>query len=562
MWMTIAFQLIGGIGLVLYGMHVMSEGLKKACGNKLRSILSNLTNNPIIGLFAGIVITVVFQSSSATSVFLVGLTNSAIITLQQSLAVMLGAGIGTSITAQLIALKITEIALPIIGVGAVVIFFCKRQRHQNIGLAIIGFGLLFLGLKLMSDAMYPLRDNPYFVNTLMQLSDRPILAFLVAIAFTIVINSSAAAIGMIMVLYMQGSIELIPALYMLLGANVGTPFTAILASLSAIREAQRVAVAFFLFKVVGALIFIPFITYLAEAVKWLTPTALGFQIANAHLIFNIVLAVILIPFTKQLTKIIKKLVPDKLDDSKEIKPKYIDDTLIDTPALAIGMAHKEALRITDMVTDLVTQSNSLFKKYNQDKVDELLQKEEHIDKLFTITNEYLTKIMQQKLCKDNFNKSMGILNIVKDYEHIGDIVEKNIIYKAESKHANNTDFSEDGYREITNMQNTIVEMLHLVNTAVENNSCQLVERAKKLYEDVVEMEFRYRMSHFARLQMGKQASINTSSIHLDLINSYLKIADHLNNVCSVLTDEVSCTWHDEIELIYGPQSCPVSLSKD
>lgn len=544
------------MGLLLYGMFIMSEGLQKFAGHRLRHILSTLTQNKLIGLLIGALVTIIFQSSTATTVILVGLTSASVICLKQTLAVILGADIGTTITAQLIALKVTEISLPIVGIGATIIFFCHKDRTRLIGKILMGFGLLFLGLKIMADSMAPLQDDPYFANILMQMSDRPVLAIIIAAIFTFLVHSSAATIGIIMLLAMQGLISLHPAIYLLLGANIGTSFTAVLSSLGSNREAQRVAAAHLLFKLVGVLIFLPFINLFANLLQWITPNS-GFQVANAHTIFNIAIALLFLPFTTHFAHLLERIIPEKGRDINEITPKYIDMSLTSTPSIAIGMAQKEIIRITDRVTEMVMHCDEMFKQYDSNIVEKVLKREEEVDALSEATNLYLTKLMRKTLTKEEFNQCMGLVHIVKDYEHIGDVVEKNIIYLAESKHANNVDFTEDGHKEITAMAHKAIEMLHVVNTAIVTNNCYLAERANKLHEELVDMEFRFRMSHFARMQMGADNSENTSSIFLDIINSYLRMAEHLDNVTLALTDEVSCTWQDEMELIYGPNSCPV-----
>jgi phosphate:Na+ symporter len=561
MWKEITLSMMGGMGLLLYGMYIMSEGLQKFAGNKLRNILSTLTQNRLVGLLVGAVVTIIFQSSTATTVILVGLTSASIISLRQTLAVILGSDIGTTVTAQLIALKVTEISLPIVGIGATIIFFCKNDRSRLIGKILMGFGLLFLGLKIMADSMAPLRNDPYFTDLLMQMSDRPALAIIIAAIFTFLVHSSAATIGIIMLLAMQGLVPLHSAIYLLLGANIGTSFTAILSSLGSSREAQRVATAHFLFKLVGVLIFLPFISLFADLIKWLTPNC-GFQVANAHTIFNIAIALLFLPFTARFARLLEIIVPDKPTDVVEIAPQYLDESLIATPSIAIGMAQKEIIRITDRVTEMVMRCDQMFKDYNDTTVEEVLVKEDEVDTLSEATNRYLTRLMRQTLTKEEFNQCMGLVHIVKDYEHIGDVIEKNIVYLAESKHANNVDFTSDGHKEITAMVHKTIEMLHVVNTAIVTNNCYLAERAKELHEELVDMEFRFRMSHFARMQMGTADSENTSSIFLDIINSYLRMAEHLNNVTLALADEVSCTWQDEVELIYGPNSCPVKRSTD
>ena len=551
-WQSAVLNMIGGMGLLLYGMYILSEGLQKIAGKKLREALTSLTKNRIIAMGLGALVTILFQSSTATTVILVGLTSASIISLRQTLAVILGADIGTTVTAQLIALKITEISLPIVGIGATIIFFSKKHKYKRIGQVLIGFGLLFLGLKIMSDTMYPLRDDPMFSKMLLQMSDSPLMAMIVAAIFTFLVHSSAATIGIIMLLSMQHLIALEPAVYMLFGANIGTAFTAVLSSLGSSRESQRVATAHLLFKVVGVLLFLPFVTPFAELMQKLTSNA-GFQVANVHTFFNIVIALLFVPFVSNFARLLELIVPEKKEPGNDVAPKYLDDSLLNSPELAIGMATKEIMHISDHVTDMTKDIYPLLKSYDPDNAEKIHKKEDHIDLLSTATNKYLTHLLRQQLNKDEFNRTMGLVHIVRDYEHIGDIIEKNLLSKAESKYVNNLDFSTEGYTDIMTMHRKIIELLHVVNTGFATNSCMAAEKAKTIQEDIVDLEFRLRMSHIARMQKGALETENTSFIHMDVINAYLRISEHLKNIAMALTDEVSCTWHDE-SLILTPPS--------
>ncbi|MEG6523279.1 Na/Pi cotransporter family protein [Desulfotomaculum sp. 1211_IL3151] len=550
-WQSTILSMIGGMGLLLYGMYVLSEGLQKIAGKKLREALTTLTKNRIIAMGLGAMVTILFQSSTATTVILVSLTSASIISLRQTLAVILGADIGTTVTAQLIALKATEISLPIVGIGATIVFFSKNNKNKRIGQVLIGFGLLFLGLKIMSDTMYPLRNDPAFENLLLQMSDRPVLALALAAVFTFLVHSSAATIGIIMLLAMQGMITLVPAIYMLFGANIGTAFTAILSSLGSSRESKRVATAHLLFKVVGVLLFLPFVTPLAALMSNITANA-GFQVANVHTLFNIAIAILFVPFVSQFVRFLEYIIPDKKEAADDVIPKYLDESLISSPELAIGMATKEIMHISDHVTDMMREVYPLLKNFDQDHAEKLLQKEHHIDVLSKASNKYLTLLLRHQLSKDEFNKTMGLVHIVRDYEHIGDIIEKNLMSKAESKSVNNLDFSEEGHKDIQAMHNKVFELLHLVNTCFATNSCLLAEKAKSFQEDIADLEFRLRMSHIARMQKGAEETVNTSFIHMDVINAYLRISEHLKNIAMALTDEVSCTWHDEALILTPP----------
>jgi len=400
----IILSVIGGMGLLLYGMHIMSEGLQKIAGHRLRDAMSSLTQNKIISLIVGALITVLFQSSTATTVILVGLANASIITLKQTLGIILGADIGTTVTAQLIALKVTEIALPVVGIGATIVFFSKRDKYRRIGQAILGFGLLFLGLKIMADGMYPLRDSQFFKDILLQMSDNPLLAIFAAALFTFLVHSSAATIGIMMVLAMQGMLPLVSAIYLMYGANIGTSFTAVLSSLSSTREAQRVATAHVIFKAAGVLVFLPFTIPFAEFMQTLAAGP-GFQVANAHTFFNIAIAFIFLPFTSYFAVFLEKIVPERKERFTE--PRYLDDSLIGTPSIAIGLALKEIIYISDNTVKMLKEVKKVLDSYNSDLVESILKTEHRVDRHTLATRQYLTQVLRNPISKEEITKWCG-----------------------------------------------------------------------------------------------------------------------------------------------------------
>jgi phosphate:Na+ symporter len=302
--------LFGGIGVLLYGIQVMGDGLQKILGKQLRRLLESVTQRPLLGVLAGVLVTILFQSSTATTVILVGLANAAVITLRQSMPVILGADIGTVVTAQLIALKFTELSLLIVGVGAPVVFFAKQDRYRRIGQAAMGFGLLFLGLKIVGDSLQPLQKVPEFTRLLLAVSEHPLLAIGAASVITFLIHSSAAVLGIIMALAGYGLIDLHGAVYLILGCNLGTSFTALLSSIGSRREAQRVALAHFFSKLGGTILFSLLVPWFAALLAWMTSKP-AFQVANAHTVFNVGLAALFLPFSRWGSRFLEWLIPDK-----------------------------------------------------------------------------------------------------------------------------------------------------------------------------------------------------------------------------------------------------------
>ena len=351
-WELLIIGMLGGLALFLYGIRKMSEGMKKTAGNKIRTILAALTRNRFMALFIGAFVTMVIQSSSATTVMLVGFVQAGLLNFMQSLGIILGADIGTTITAQLIAFKVTDYALLMIAIGFGLQLIARDDDLLNIGEIVMGFGILFYGMKLMSDAMQPLRDLPGIIETMKSL-ENPLLGLLIGTAFTALVQSSAASIGVVIVLAHQGLVTLESGIPIILGANIGTCITAGLASINATREAKRVALAHVLFKVAGVMLFIFWIPAFAELIRNISArfgSDIARQIANAHTFFNVSLGIVFLPFINIFSLVIMKILPDKAEGLSVIpSTEYLDETSFSTPSLAIELARKETSRMAQIL---------------------------------------------------------------------------------------------------------------------------------------------------------------------------------------------------------------------
>ncbi|MCP3900328.1 MAG: Na/Pi cotransporter family protein [Desulfobacteraceae bacterium] len=335
-WTKLLIGLAGGLAFFLYGMEKMSEGMKNSAGNKMRSILASLTKNPLIGLTVGTIVTMVIQSSSATTVMLVSFVQAGLLNLYQCLSVILGAGIGTTITAQMIAFKLTDYALLMVAIGFLLKMLGKTQNSKNIGDIILGFGILFFGMKLMGDVMKPLRTYPAFIDLMKDL-ENPFMGILIGACFTAVVQSSSATTGVLIVLAQQGLISLEAGIPVIFGSNIGTCITAALAGIGASREAKRVAIAHVIFKIAGVLLFILWIPQFADFIAMLAAkfgSGTARQIANAHTIFNLSLALLCLPFISLFSKFIYFIFPEKpMKKSRIITTMYLDDAILETPDL-------------------------------------------------------------------------------------------------------------------------------------------------------------------------------------------------------------------------------------
>lgn len=527
-------SLIGGLGLFLYGMQIASDGLQRAADARLKSILEVLTNNKIVAVLLGTVITVLLQSSGATTVMLVGLVSASLMGLDQTIGVMLGAGLGTTLTVQLIAFNATDYSLLFIGLGSLMILAAGSSRRSGnkqrvliikyVGQVVLGFGLIFFGMHIMTQALTPLRSNSYFIQVLLDLEDKPVLGVLAATVFTGIIHSSAATIGLTLSLANQGLITLDSAIPLVLGANIGTCVTALLSCLGTTREAQRVAFLHIFTKTSGALLCLLFMPVFVDLIG-LTATSLSREIANAHTIFNTLLIFIFLPLSSHLARFAVRLLPDRAADAGLSQSLYLDDRLLDTPALALVQATKETVRLGEIIQGMIQEVMKLFTAKDRRIMIEILQKEEEVDKLSAQISKYLTALAGHNMTPEESQKDITLLYVVNDLEHIGDVVE-NLAHLAEKKLHLNLDFSAEGKEELFHLHELVSTQLKNVLTAFTSDNKELAETALDQWMVIRNLERYLRMSHVKRLHEGKGLSQNSSIIHLDLINYLQQVADH------------------------------------
>ncbi|MCP4930982.1 MAG: Na/Pi cotransporter family protein [Candidatus Marinimicrobia bacterium] len=538
-WATLVMTLVGGLALFLYGMEKMSEGLKKSAGDRMRNILSALTNNRLVAMSVGAFVTMVIQSSSATTVMLVSFVQAQLMTFVQSLGVILGADIGTTITAQLVAFKLTDYALLMIAVGFAMTMLSKKDSTKYIGEAILGFGILFFGMKLMSDAMRPLRTFQPFIDLLKGL-ENPLLGLLVGTLFTALVQSSSAFTGIVIVLAQQGLLTLEAGIPLVMGANIGTCITAGLASIGTSREAKRVAIAHVMFKIGGVLLFIFWIPTFAGIIRSISPASVGLggidklasetprQIANAHTIFNVSLALFFLPFTTMFANLIMKIYPERKQE-KGIQPAtwHLDDKAISTPAMAIDLARNEISRMSKIFGRMLEAIIEPFKSNDpqQDKkypqlslVEGIEMREDKLDFLEEHIVAYLRKIGRQELSDRQIREVYGMMSIVNDIESIGDIIEKNMIPLIAKKLALNTDFSEEGKEELDIFHTKVCKQVSRLKEAFSELNPEIARSIMSKEEKYSDLETEYRTRHLERIHEQREESIETHEIHMELMD--------------------------------------------
>lgn len=509
----VLFALLGGTALLLYGVRLVGEGLQRAAGTRLRHALSTLTGDRFRALLVGAGVTAVLQSSSATTVMLVGFTSAGLLSLRQTIGVILGADIGTTVTVQLLAFNLLGFAPLVVFLGWLV-YTAFSGTAKYVGQAVLGFGFLFLGMKLIADGTAPLKESALFGDIFQALVAQPLILFLVAAVFSAVVRSSAATLGIALSFATAGLMNLDGAMPMIFGANVGTAATALVAAVGANAEARRVAAAHAIFKVVGVLIFLPFSVLFAELVRHTTDDPAR-QIANAHSLFNLILALLFLPGTRVAADIFTRLIPDS--GRHEAGARYLNPRVLDTPAVALGQATREVLRLGDVVLQSLRDSIVVFERDDERIMKEIIRRDDLIDRLEEDIKRYVVKLREQSLTEEQSQRESALLFTVVNLEEIGDVIEKDLMELADKKMRGHYRFSGQGWAEIVDLHTKVVENLELAISAVATQDRGIAEKVVRHKSNINLMERRLRQTHMERLHEGLRETIDTSSIHLDVL---------------------------------------------
>ncbi|UNM97046.1 Na/Pi cotransporter family protein [Ignatzschineria rhizosphaerae] len=536
-WQQVLFQFLGGLGLFLFSIKYMGDGLQKSAGNRLRTILDRFTTNPFMGILAGIFVTVLIQSSSGTTVITVGLVSAGLMTLRQAIGVIMGANIGTTVTAFIIGIDIGEYAFPILLFGAVMLFFFKSSRIQNIGQIFFGFGGLFVGLDLMSSGLSPLRHLPMFTELILDMSHSPILSVFVGTVFTLIVQSSSATIGILQGLYAENLISLDAALPVLFGDNIGTTITAILAAIGASIAAKRAAAVHVLFNVAGTIIFMIFLGLFTNFIIWITGVLHlepKMQIAFAHGTFNIVNTLIQLPFIGLWALLVTKLLPAK-EIKKEKVALYLDESLIEkSPAIAIGQAKKEVMHMGNMSLDALKASLVYLQSNSTVEAEFATGLEKNINILDEEITKYLVKIFPHSITPRDSNELQSMLNLVCDIERIGDHSE-NIIEQINYMIERNIILSPEARSEVYEMFDLTIRSVTLSLEALEKRDLAKARQVYELEEEIDEMERFLRKQHIHRLNHG-ECTAKAGLTYTDLLSNLERIGDHAHNIAEMLLD--------------------------
>lgn len=531
-----AIELFGGLGLFLYGMKLMGDGLQNATGEKLKKIFEKITSSPLKGVLTGALVTAIIQSSSATTVMVIGFVNAQLMNLYQATAVIMGANIGTTITAQIVTLDIDAFVPIFIGVGTLIVLFAQASNRREIGDIILGFGILFLGMNLMKTSMAPLSESQLFKEILMKLDGNIFLGILAGLAITAVIQSSSATTGILISLASTGVLTITMVIPILFGCNIGTCVTALLSSIGTSKTAKKAAIIHLLFNLIGTIIFIPLFKPLACIVT-LAPvvgsTIVAKQIANAHTIFNIVNTIILLPFIKYLVKIANIVIKGE-DETEKYGTQYIDDRLLETPVIAVGQTVKEIIRMANKARENLEISKEAFQSNNDKLVKKVYKNEKLINLLEDEIVTFLVKLSKEELSDHETDIVTSMFHVVNDIERIGDHAE-NIADLATEKMVKRLQLSDEAHKEVNEMFECTVEVLVTSVEAFEHKSLEKVQEVRVLERKVDVLEEQLRLSHIKRLNQ-ELCNASVGTVFLDLISNLERIGDHANNIADTVVD--------------------------
>ncbi|UTR14418.1 Na/Pi cotransporter family protein [Salipaludibacillus sp. LMS25] len=532
------FMFFGGLAIFLFGIKYMGDGLQKVAGDKLRDILDKFTSNPVMGVIAGIVVTVLLQTSTGTTVLAIGLVNAGFMTLRQSIGVIMGANIGTTITAFIIGLKISDYALPIIAIGTFLIFFFKNKKANNFGQVFFGFGALFYGLNLMGEGLYPLRELEAFAELTVSMSDNPFLGVLIGTVFTVAVQSSSAAIGLLQQLFSQGALELDAALPVLFGDNIGTTITAILASIGASIAAKRAALTHVIFNVIGTILVLIIINPYIKMISYIQDVfSLNAEmtIAVAHGIFNFSNVLIQLPFVAVLALIVTKLIPGK-ETLIEYKAQHLDPVLISqSSSIALGQAKKETLRMAELSKQGLEEASKFVSNKQKRHAELTYQFEDAINNLDRKITDYLIKISTNSLTADDSRLHSMLMDTVRDIERVGDHME-NIIELAEYQVTNKVKMSDLAMEDLKEMFSLTIETLQQAVKALEDDDILAARSVVLKEEQIDKMERQLRKKHIIRLNEGKCEG-SAGIVFVDMISNLERIGDHSSNIAEAIIEE-------------------------
>lgn len=527
-------QFIGGLALFFFGLFSMYQSLHGFAGDRLKGIVARTTEGRLKSLVTGLIGTIFLQSSSAVTVMTVGMASSGLLAVENAMAVSLGAGIGTTFVVLLLSVKgIVENGLLILVFGLLLRFVSSKRVIRTAGDVLFSFGLIFFGLTIMSQATSPLKESVWIPQVIQFMQDYPAVNLFIAAVLTALVHSSTAVLGILISMAFAGTITFDMAVPLVLGANVGTSFTAIMASFNSRTEGKRVAWANLLNRVGAVLIIYPFLQPFSELMHQVNHVILKIllhvevtmaaEIALFHLLFNLLVVIVFLPFIDLGKKGVEWLIPKKMDEDDVFGPRYLDHNALATPTLAFAETTREVVRMGEIVQRMFAESLSLFQKYDLDRVDEIKASDHKVDTLYKAIKFYLAKLSLEKLTEEQSSTSLQLMTAVNELENIGDTIDRHIVRLAHKRLNKGVGFSEEGWKEICDVHRGTAEMLELALAAFAAGNRELAQKMETHFNHFSDFEDELKMSHLMRLNEGIQRSIDTSSIHLELLAIFHRI---------------------------------------
>ena len=531
----IFFTFLGGLALLLYGMQLMSDGLQKVAEDRLQRLFEVLAGKIVYGVLLGTVVAAILQSSGITTIMTVSMVNAGLMTLKQAFGIVMGANIGTTVTAQLIAFKVTDFVTVFLALGFGLNILATRKKIKFVGQIMLGFGIMMLGMQTMSNAVAPLRQYPGFVDFIQTFAENPLIGLLVGTIMTCVVQSSTATIGILMAMAGQGLIPLEGAIPVMLGDNVGTCITSVLASLRANKAAKRVAYSHVLYNLIGSIIFIIFMGWFVKFVLYISPEGdIARQIANSHTAFNLLSTVIFMPIAGQFVAFVEMLVPGK-DQVVTRKPMFLDPNMLNTSSLAMPLATKEVVRMGHMAWHNVELAITNIEEKDQKKIDEVLENEPVIDYLESEITKYLTQMSEKQMTPDLAAVHTGLMHACNDIERIGDHAET-LAKKIRNMREDGVTFSPVAYTELKNLGELVLEASQKAIKALETNDRELAQESLHKSYEVKLLQKEIRKNHVQRLN-DKICEPNAGFVMIELLMNMKRISDHSKNISQLVLGE-------------------------
>ncbi len=542
MAINIALGILGGLGLFLYGMNLMGEGLQKAAGEKLKKIIEMLTSNRFMGVLVGVFVTAIIQSSSATTVMVVGFVNAGIMQLTQAIGVIMGANIGTTVTAQLVSFELTQLAPAAVGIGMVIYLFASKEKSKQLAEILIGFGILFIGMDFMKEAVKPLREFPAFREMLVGFGSNTFLGIFMGFGMTVILQSSSAAMGILLALSSEGLLPLSSALPILYGQNIGTCVTAILSSIGATRNAKRAAIVHLTFNVLGTLIFAIILSRPTIAlVTKINATDVTRQIANVHTLFNIVNVIILFPFAPLIVKLAMRLLPETEDENSDKVTKYLDNRILETPSIALANTIRECLHMGNITRKSLDNAMNGFFDWSKEEAKKTFEKEKKINALQREIIDYLVKLSNKAISVENREIVDGLFNTVNDIERVGDHAD-NIAELVVEGIEKDIPFSKEAIDELRTMYDKVMETYKSSLKCMKTNDISLAFKVIAMEEQIDIMEKSWRRTHISRLNKSL-CHPESGIMFLEMISNMERIGDHSCKIARAVVDAQTVKQH-------------------